>query len=76
MVSPMITPRYAEDARHLAELSPRELDRELQACDLAYLRNLAGHLNVATVGVTGRNITGAAILAGVYKAVMAMKGVM
>lgn len=76
MVSPMITPRYAEDARHLAELSPRELGYALEGCDVAYLRNLAGHLNVATVGVTGRKMSGAVILVGVYKAVVAMKGAM
>jgi len=74
MVSPLITPRYAEDARALAELSPRELGYALEGCSLAYLQNLAGHLNVATVGVTGRRVSGAVIVANVYRAVIEMKG--
>lgn len=65
--SPMITPRYAEDARHLAELSPRELDRELQACDVAYLRRLARHLRLP------ERVTGGAVLAEIYKTIVTMR---
>lgn len=75
LTNPLITPRYAEDARHLAKLSPRDLDRELQGCDLAYLRNLAGYLNVATVSITGRKVTGAVMVANVYWVIRGMKEV-
>lgn len=73
MLNLMTASDYAEDARHLAELSPRELGRTLESFSLAYLRNLAGHLNVATAGVTGQRVSGTVMVANVYRVIAAMR---
>lgn len=75
MVSPMITPRYAEDVAYFLSISLYKFVNELESSNAPYVRGLAMHLGLPTRYDNGAKKTMAVLAAGIFTQIREMKGV-